>query len=41
MFGSVSFGPDGRLLATTRLPVGRPDPDIPRVDIWDWERERS
>jgi WD40 repeat protein len=38
-FGSVSFDPDGRLLATSRLPVGRQDPEIPRVDIWDWERE--
>jgi WD40 repeat protein/DNA-binding SARP family transcriptional activator len=38
-FGSVSFSPDGRLLATSRLPVGRQDPDVPRVDIWDWERE--
>jgi WD40 repeat protein len=37
-FGSVSFGPDGRLLATSRLPVGRADPNVPRVDIWDWER---
>ncbi len=37
-FGSVSFGPDGRLLATSRLPVGRADPDVPRLDIWDWER---
>ena len=38
IFGSVSFGPDGRLLATSRLPGGRADPDVPRLDIWDWER---
>jgi WD40 repeat protein len=37
-FGSVSFSPDGRLLATSRLPTGRPDPDVARVNLWAWER---
>jgi WD40 repeat protein len=37
-FGSLSFSPDGRLLATSRVPIGRPDPNVLRVNIWDWER---
>jgi WD40 repeat protein len=35
---SVQFSPDGRLLATARVPTGRNDPTSYRVKIWDWER---
>jgi WD40 repeat protein len=37
-FGSVRFSPDGRLLVASRVSVGRPDPSVPEVRIWDWER---
>lgn len=36
--GSVSFSSDGRLLATSRVSAGRPDPNIRGVTIWDWDR---
>ncbi|MDQ3738481.1 MAG: winged helix-turn-helix domain-containing protein [Actinomycetota bacterium] len=35
---SVSFSPDGRLLATTREGIERIDPENMPVTIWDWER---
>jgi WD40 repeat protein len=37
-FQSVSFSPDGRLLATTRVSALRHDPTILSVRIWDWQR---
>jgi WD40 repeat protein/DNA-binding SARP family transcriptional activator len=35
---SVSFSPDGRLLATTREGAARVAPEDMDVTIWDWER---
>jgi len=37
-FGSVQFSPDGRLLLTSRVAMGRADPAIPEVRLWDWAR---
>ncbi|MGH6691965.1 MAG: WD40 repeat domain-containing protein, partial [Gammaproteobacteria bacterium] len=37
-FRSVDFSPDGRLLATSREPLGAFDAKILAVRIWDWER---
>jgi WD40 repeat protein/DNA-binding SARP family transcriptional activator/class 3 adenylate cyclase len=37
-FGSARFSPDGRLLVTSAVIIDRPDPDVPKVRIWDWER---
>jgi Tol biopolymer transport system component len=34
----VQFSPDGRLLATASLWLGRPDPPAQRVKIWNWRR---
>jgi WD40 repeat protein/DNA-binding SARP family transcriptional activator len=34
---AVRFSPDGRHVATARLPE-RPDPTTAQVTIWDWER---
>jgi WD40 repeat protein/DNA-binding SARP family transcriptional activator len=35
-FGSVQFSPNGRLLLTSRVEMGRADPTIPEVRLWDW-----
>jgi WD40 repeat protein/DNA-binding SARP family transcriptional activator/energy-coupling factor transporter ATP-binding protein EcfA2 len=35
--GSVAFSPDGRSVATARARLDRFDPDLPGVQIWDWE----
>jgi WD40 repeat protein/DNA-binding SARP family transcriptional activator len=35
-FGSVQFSPDGRRLLTSRVEMGRADPTIPEVRLWDW-----
>jgi WD40 repeat protein len=37
-FLSVRFSPDGRLLATARVPTGRLDPTSSEVALWDWVR---
>jgi WD40 repeat protein/class 3 adenylate cyclase len=36
-FSGVEFSPDGRLLATTAVPTGRPNPSTEHVSLWDWE----
>jgi len=36
-FSGVDFSPDGRLLATTAVPTGRPNPSTEHVSLWDWE----
>ena len=35
-FGSVQFSPDGRRLLAARVEMGRADPTIPEVRLWDW-----
>jgi WD40 repeat protein/DNA-binding SARP family transcriptional activator len=35
-FGSVQFSPDGRRLLTSRVEMGRADPTIPEIRLWDW-----
>jgi WD40 repeat protein len=35
---SISFSPDARLLATTRMGYERNDPENMEVTIWDWAR---
>jgi WD40 repeat protein len=37
---AVRFSPDGRFLATARLPLGPPNPAYRGVTIWDW-RQRT
>jgi WD40 repeat protein len=38
LISSVSFSPDGRLLATTREGIERVDPSQMNATIWDWRR---
>jgi WD40 repeat protein len=33
---SMAFDPEGRLLATTRRSLGRFDPNVPGLKVWDW-----
>jgi WD40 repeat protein len=35
-FGSVQFSPDGRRLLTSRVEMGRADPTIRAIRLWDW-----
>jgi WD40 repeat protein len=39
-FSTVRFSPDGRLLATARVPTERVDPTVAAATIWDWKEGR-